>query len=97
MGTLLQIKDLTTQFFTEEGVVHAVDGVTYDVQGRGVVGRVGPMPMDHPVAGADVDLNVAPDHRARKHEKGAVEVRTPLHSSSARIDDLQRSSVGGGQ
>ena len=31
MGVLLQVKDLRTQFFTAEGVVKAVDGVTYDL------------------------------------------------------------------
>jgi len=32
VGTLLDIKDLRTYFFTEDGVVKAVDGVSYDVQ-----------------------------------------------------------------
>jgi oligopeptide transport system ATP-binding protein len=31
MPPLLQVKDLRTYFYTEEGVVKAVDGVTYDV------------------------------------------------------------------
>jgi len=38
---LLQIKDLKTYFYTDDGVVKAVDSVTYDVQAGEIVGLVG--------------------------------------------------------
>ena len=41
MSVLLQVKDLRTHFFTVEGVVRAVDGVTYDVRAGETVALVG--------------------------------------------------------
>jgi oligopeptide/dipeptide ABC transporter ATP-binding protein len=40
-NVLLDVKNLRTQFFTEGGVVHAVDGINFDVKRGEVVGLVG--------------------------------------------------------
>ena len=41
MGTLLEVKDLYTQFRTERGVVNAVNGISYDIQEGEIIGIVG--------------------------------------------------------
>jgi oligopeptide transport system ATP-binding protein len=41
MGTLLEVKDLATYFYTSDGVVKAVDGISYDVQEGETVSLVG--------------------------------------------------------
>lgn len=38
---LLEVKDLATHFFTQEGVVKAVDGITYELEEGEVLGVVG--------------------------------------------------------
>ena len=41
MAILLEVKNLKTQFNTEQGVVKAVDGVSYQINEREIVGLVG--------------------------------------------------------
>jgi oligopeptide/dipeptide ABC transporter ATP-binding protein len=41
MAKVLEIKDLTTHFYTYEGVVKAVDGISYDLEEGEILGIVG--------------------------------------------------------
>ncbi len=41
MAKVLEVKDLATYFFTQDGVVKAVDGISYDIDEGEIVGIVG--------------------------------------------------------
>lgn len=41
MGALLQVKDLRTEFHTQDGVVHAVNGISFDLNEGETLGVVG--------------------------------------------------------
>jgi len=41
MSNLMELKNLTTRFYTEDGVVHAVNGISYTLEKGGTLGIVG--------------------------------------------------------
>ena len=41
MEPLLEVKNLSTHFFTDDGLIRAVDGISYDIYGGETVGLVG--------------------------------------------------------
>ena len=60
MASLLQIRDLKTYFYTEDGVVRAVDGISYDVQTGEIVGLVGESGCGKTVSALSI-LKLIPD------------------------------------
>ena len=40
-GVVLEVRDLVTEFFTNAGIVRAVDGVSFEIPARGTLGVVG--------------------------------------------------------
>ncbi|MGQ9912875.1 MAG: ABC transporter ATP-binding protein [Thermogutta sp.] len=62
-STLLNIRDLRTYFFTEKGVVKAVDGVSFDVPVAKTVGIVGESGCGKSVTGLSIMRLVAPPGR----------------------------------
>ena len=60
MAALLEINDLKTYFYTQEGVVKAVDGVTYDVEQGETLGLVGESGCGKSVSALSV-MRLVPD------------------------------------
>ena len=62
---LLEVNNLKTYFFTEDGVVKAVDGVDFTVYPGEVMGLVGESGCGKSVT----SLSIAPDRHPRKSDR----------------------------
>jgi len=64
VATLLEVKDLKTHFFTSDGVVKAVDGVSYDLEEGETLGLVGESGCGKSVSALSV-MRLIPDPPGR--------------------------------
>jgi oligopeptide/dipeptide ABC transporter ATP-binding protein len=85
---ILSIKDLTVEFDTEDGVVHAVTGVSYDVGKGEVVGVVGESGSGKSVSVMSV-LGLIPSARIDKGGQALYKGRDLLKLTQRELRDLR--------
>ena len=91
-GPLLQVEDLTVDFPTEDGVVHAVRGVSYTLTERGVLGIVGESGSGKSVASMAV-MGLLPKS-ARIGGRVLLEGKDVLRMSAAEQRSIRNRKVG---
>ena len=64
---LLEVKNLRTYFYTEEGVVRAVDGVSWDLEEGETLGLVGESGCGKSVSALSI-LRLIPRPRTPRHD-----------------------------
>ena len=91
---LLEVRDLKTHFFTEDGITRAVDGVSFEIgagETLGIVGRVG-LRQER-----DRALDPAPAARPDRPHRGAARVRFDgidlLALSEAEMRDIRGNRI----
>jgi oligopeptide transport system ATP-binding protein len=93
MEELLKIKDLTTRFYTEDGVVYAVNGVSYTLEDGEILGVVGESGCGKSVHALSI-MGLIPSPPG-KIEKGEVlfEGRDLLKASQNELRDIRGSQI----
>lgn len=93
MDELLQIKDLTTRFYTDDGVVYAVNGVSYTLEEGEILGVVGESGCGKSVHALSI-MGLIPSPPG-KIEKGEVifSGRDLLKASPNELRDIRGSQI----
>jgi oligopeptide transport system ATP-binding protein len=93
MEELLQIKDLTTRFYTEDGVVYAVNGISYTLGEGEILGIVGESGCGKSVHALSI-MGLIPQPPG-KIEKGEVNFdgRDMLKASQNELRDIRGSQI----
>ncbi len=93
MAELLAIKDLTTRFYTEDGVVYAVNGVSYTLEEGEILGVVGESGCGKSVHALSI-MGLIPSPPG-KIEKGEVlfDGRDLLKASQNELRDIRGSQI----
>jgi oligopeptide transport system ATP-binding protein len=93
MKELLQINDLTTRFYTEDGVVYAVNGVSYTLEEGEILGVVGESGCGKSVHALSI-MGLIPQPPG-KIEKGEVlfDDRDLLKASQNELRDIRGSQI----
>jgi len=93
MEKFLQIKDLTTRFYTEDGVVYAVNGVSYTLEEGEILGVVGESGCGKTVHALSI-MGLIPSPPG-KIEKGEVifDGRDLLQASQDELRDIRGSQI----
>src|SRR5258708_36139397 len=81
-GTLLEVKDLRTHFWTEDGTVKAVDGISFDLQRGQTLGLVGESGSGKSVTGLSI-IRLVPGPPGK-----IVGGRIHLRSDAGKSEDL---------
>ncbi len=90
MSELLEVEDLRVEFATDDGVVHAVDGVSYAVAAGRTLGIVGESGSGKTVSSlTTLGLTRGPRHPHR----GSDPVRRPGSRGAPRARSCERSAA----
>jgi oligopeptide/dipeptide ABC transporter ATP-binding protein len=89
---LLQVRDLKVQFFTDDGAVRAVDGISFDVRSGEILGMVGESGCGKSVTALSILRLLAP---AGKIVSGEINFRGKdlLHSSEREMQQVRGNQI----
>ncbi len=94
MDNVLEIKDLATYFYTHDGVVKAVDGISYEVREGETLGIVGESGCGKSVSALSVMRLIADPPGKIEHGEVIFEGRDLLHLSDAEMRTVRGNRIG---